>query len=291
MTATWVSAALSYGGIRALVGEDEATTFGEQSFRQGLRARSTYLGDPTDPARLGHRDNWVVGGPGNEADALVIVAADKVGDLKAAVDRILTAATDHDLSLLFEQRCATLPDDLQGHEHFGFKDGISQPGVRGLLSTGNHLTRRYLADDSPASALFAKPGQPLVWPGQFLLGEPRQDPRDPLTSAPPATNFPAWAARGSYLVCRRLKQDVVAFWEFAASLGERLELPAVHVASLLVGRWPSGAPIMRSPKADDAALAGDEFANNHFLFDDDTRPSVLKPLPGYGGDSHAQALG
>jgi Dyp-type peroxidase family len=58
----------------------------------------------------------------------------------------------------------------------------------------------------------------------------------------------------------------------------------VRFASRLVGRWPSGAPIMRSPGADDPALAGDEFANNHFLFEDDTRPSVLQPIPGYGGD-------
>jgi len=42
---------------------------------------------------------------------------------------------------------------------------------------------------------------------------------------------------------------------------------------MLVGRWPSGAPLMRAPAADDPALAGDEWANNHFIYDDDTRPS------------------
>jgi hypothetical protein len=49
---------------------------------------------------------------------------------------------------------------------------------------------------------------------------------------------------------------------------------------MLVGRWPSGAPLMRSPAAENPALTGDEWANNHFIFDDDTRPSALRPIPG-----------
>ena len=47
--------------------------------------------------------------------------------------------------------------------------------------------------------------------------------------------------------------------------------------------------VCRVPDADDPALGGDEFANNHFLFEDDTRPSVLQPIPGYGGDRYAAA--
>ena len=59
---------------------------------------------------------------------------------------------------------------------------------------------------------------------------------------------------------------------------------------MLVGRWPSGAPLIRAPSADDAALAGDTWANNHFLFDDDTLPSNLAPIPGYQGDASPQGV-
>lgn len=292
MTATWISIALSHPGIVALIGAERAESFGEQSFRQGLAERSTYLGDPTDPAHPGHRSKWVVGGPGNEADALVIVAADDPTDLVATVEEILRGANDHGITLLFEQRGDTLPAPLQGHEHFGFKDGISQPAIRGALSRnpGDLINPRYLADTDPHAKLFAKPGQPLIWPGQILLGEPRQDPLDPSLPADPATNFPAWARRGSYLVCRRLRQDVMAFWEFAAALATDSGMTPVQAAAQLVGRWPSGAPVLRSPGSDDLALAGDEFANNHFLFDDATRPSVMAPLPGYAGDRHPAAV-
>jgi len=290
LTATWTAVALSHGAIESLAGADDAARF-ETSFRQGLAERSTYLGDPADADHQGHRSNWVVGGPDDDVDALVIVAADDPADLDAAVDELLAAAADHDVTQVFGQRGATLPGNLQGHEHFGFKDGISQPGVRGRRDTAPdaHLTPRYLAAEDPHASLFAKPGQPLVWPGQFLLGEPRQHHQDPTVPGPPATGFPDWARHGSYLVCRRLDQDVVGFWELAASAAAALGTTPVAFASMLVGRWPSGAPLLRSPLADDAALAGDEFANNHFLFDDDTRASVLEPIPGYDGDAHPAA--
>ncbi|MEU4393067.1 Dyp-type peroxidase [Kribbella sp. NPDC023855] len=291
LTATWTAVAFSFPGIAALAGDADAQAFGDQSFRQGLAERSTYLGDPTDPAQRGHRANWLVGGPDNEADALVIVAADDPKGLAAAVEEILDEAVAQGITLLHGQRGDTLPGNLQGHEHFGFKDGISQPGVRGRRSTSpsDHLTPRFLDAGDPHAELFAKPGQPLVWPGQFLLGEPRQHHQDPKTPAPASTAFPDWARRGSYLVCRRLDQDVAGFWELATTAAAAVGTTPVRLASMLVGRWPSGAPLLRSPAADDAALAGDEFANNHFLFDDDTRSSVLVDLPGYPGDTHRPA--
>jgi deferrochelatase/peroxidase EfeB len=41
---------------------------------------------------------------------------------------------------------------------------------------------------------------------------------------------------------------------------------------------------MRTPSTDNAALAGNPFANNSFVFDDDTRPSSMNPIPNYPGD-------
>jgi len=298
LTATWVNIAFSHPGIRTLAGADEAKRFGEESFRQGLAARSTYLGDPTSAEHPGHRDNWVVGGPDNEADVLVVVAADDEHDLTARVEQIRDGLDG--LDVVYEQCAAALPGALAGHEHFGFKDGVSQPGVRGRLSEApdDFLTPRYPAAPTPGNPdrrpeLYAKPGQQLVWPGQFLLGEPRQNTEelvDPAAPPEPPT-YPEWARRGSYLVCRRLRQDVPAFWNFAAAAATRTGTTPEHLASMMVGRWPSGAPLMRAATVDDPALAGDEFANNNFLFDDDTRPLPLRPIPGYPGDNFPRAEG
>ena len=300
MCATWVNIAFSRRAIELLVDKADAAAFGDQSFRQGLAARSTYLGDPSKATHPGHRRKWVVGGPKNEADVLVIVAADDPEDLVTLVHTIKLRAATSNLRLLFEQRGDTLPGPLHGHEHFGFKDGVSQPGVRGKVSAapGDFITPRYIDHTDARARIFAKPGQLLLWPGQFLLGELRQDPEHPYNSAPAAApsppapappNYPAWAALGSYLVCRRLRQDVPAFWKFAIGAASALGIPALKFASMLVGRWPSGAPIMRTPGADNAALAGDEWANNHFIFNDATRPSVLRPIAGYAGDAFPQA--
>jgi Dyp-type peroxidase family len=291
MCAAWVNIAFSYRAIHRLVGKADADAFGDQSFRQGLGARSTYLGDPTRRQQPGHTSKWVVGGPRNEADILVIVAADDSEDLETLVEAIKHRADDLNIPLLFEQRGDTLPGNLRGHEHFGFKDGISQPGVRGKVSTapGDFITPRYIDSADPRARFFAKPGQLLVWPGEFLLGEQRQQTEHLYNSAPAAANFPRWAALGSYLVTRRLRQDVPAFWKFAVRAASGLGMPAQRFASQLVGRWPSGAPIMRTAAADNAALADDVWANNHFIFDDNTRPSQLRPIPGYGGDTFPQA--
>jgi len=294
LEATWVNIAFSRQGIEALMGPGSCDEFGELSFLDGLAARSTYLGDPTDPSRPGHRSRWKVGGPDNEADIVVIVASDTTTGRAGKIRTIRRWAATYGLKLIFEQRGDTLPGSLAGHEHFGFKDGVSQPGVRGKASStpGDFITPRYL---TPASAdderprLFAKPGQPLLWPGQFLLGEPRQNPEHRYQRGTAATAFPSWAAQGSYLVCRRLNQDVNAFWSFVAEAAASVGRPPISLAAALVGRWPSGAPVMRTPSADDAVLAGDLFANNHFLFDDDSRPSSMRPIPGYAGDAFAQA--
>jgi deferrochelatase/peroxidase EfeB len=244
MCATWVNIAFSSRAIARLTSKANAAAFGDQSFRQGLAARSTYLGDPTSRRQAGHRERWVVGGPKDEADILVIIAADDPEDLVTMVNSIKTRAAASGLRLLFEQRGDTLPGPLHGHEHFGFKDGVSQPGVRGKVSSapGDFITPRYIDPADPRARYFAKPGQLLLWPGQFLLGQQRQQTEHLYASSPAAMNFPRWAELGSYLaaVCA----DVTAL-EFPPSARRPLGMPAqqfVHACRPLAKAHPSCAP-------------------------------------------------
>lgn len=88
------------------------------------------------------------------------------------------------------------------------------------------------------------------------------DEPDPLIPGPPSEAKPAWTRNGSFLVYRRLLQDVGLFWrtmrdEEAARLAALpgfAGLDDEHLASLLVGRWPSGAPLLRVPMKDDPSL-------------------------------------
>jgi Dyp-type peroxidase family len=297
LAATWVNVAFTYEGIKKLTSEAEADLFPSDAFRVGLAARSGVLGDPTDPRAEGHPANWVVGGPGNRPDVLLVVASDSAAALKAEVRRLKaeikalqgTAPGKRSrggLRVIYEQAGANLPGRLGGHEHFGFKDGVSQPGVRGRVSAApqDFLTPRLLDAQDPRARTFARPGQPLIWPGQFVLGYPLQDAHDDLNPAPAAEVSPAWARNGSFLVFRRLRQDVARFRAFARVQAALLAakpafagMTAERFAALMVGRWPSGAPVARSPDQDNEELGRNPLANNAFGFAAATAPPVLCP--------------
>lgn len=260
-----------------------ATQIPSEAFKIGLPGRSALLGDPQDKASKGAPINWVVGAPGAELDALVIVA----GDTRATVDEKAKEIRNQFVAIgvdtLLQQ--GDVRPDLPGHEHFGFDDGVSQPGIRGRASDkeGDFLTPRHVAEDQfPASALYGYPGQDLVWPGEFVIGYPGTSP-DPLIQGPTEPVSPAWTRNGSFLVYRRLSQDVHGFWRAIRAEADRLSkfpgfqgLGAVELASKLVGRWPSGAPLSRTPDRDDPELGREQLANNHFRFDSDTPTLALR---------------
>ena len=276
------AAAFSYSGLSKLgVKADDIPSV---AFKRGMATRSPLLGDP----RKGHGSpaTWKVGGPSRELDALFIVA----GDVRAAVTqcarKLVRSARSAGLKVVYSEH-GDVRSDLPGHEHFGFDDGVSQPGIRGRASTrrNDFITERHISPEQlPESRLFGYPGQDLVWPGAFLLGQPGASP-DPLVPGATPT-VPKWAANGSFLVFRRLVQDVGLFWrtmrELAHNLSTRPGFAGIDedwLAARLVGRWPSGAPVNRTPLRDIPGLGGNPEANNHIRFDSNCRK--LKLVSGY----------
>ena len=291
---TWVNVAFSAAGLAKLTSPEEVAAFPSATFRAGMPADAGTLGDPVGSGRPGDPATWLFGGPGAVPDVFLIVASDHEEDLARELEaqKAALAARPGSPEVVFtlEGHART---DRPGHEHFGFKDGISQPAVRGRTPDGDLSPRRLPADGS--GRLYAEPGRPLVWPGQFVLGLPQQDHDHPLTPRPAADPKPPWARNGSYLVVRRLRQDVGGFWAFAREQAAALAgtagfegMTPERFASLLVGRWPSGAPLMRSPAADDEALGGDDCANNSFFFHG---PCEIEPVEGCPPDARPPAPG
>jgi len=65
---------------------------------------------------------------------------------------------------------------------------------------------------------------------------------------------------GTYLVMRQIEQDVDLFWKRVVAESERLgSMDAETLAAKLVGRWKSGAPLVRFPDADPGAHAINDF--------------------------------
>lgn len=280
----WTNVALDVNGLQTLgLGVEPIR---DRSFKQGLARLSGSLGDPRDNGDEGHPASWVVGGtPDTTPDVLLTLAADEPDALDRWTQEIREGAEEATLAIVYSQSGAVLPGDI---EHFGFRDGISQPGARGRLSAGERhfLTRRYVDPADQRALRYSRPGQPLVWPGQFVFGYPRQRDDDPVREAGIARGGAEWMDNGSYLVFRRLRQDVAAFRAFLAAEVPRIrqvagfeEMTADRLAALLVGRWPKGTALMRSPDGDEPDPMGDRFSVNHFGFAEPASPIAVSSDP------------
>jgi Dyp-type peroxidase family len=140
--------------------------------------------------------------------------------------------------------------DLDGKEHFGFADGISQPTIEGISSR----------KDVPPNTIRI---------GEFVLGYVNEyglytdrplvdrgaDPGGVLAADIEGSGRADLGRNGTYLVFRQLAQDVRGFWRYLASLSEDRN-QQTWLAARMVGRWPSGAPVTLSPDVDNAQLSG-----------------------------------
>jgi len=202
ISATWVNLAISFAGLRILPGVGSLISF-PQTFRLNRvpgAAPSPSLGD---------------------VHALLIVAADQTTDLDAELEhqrqRMAACGVD-EVTVLHGD---TLPGDQRGHEHFGFKDGISQPAIAGT-SYGN---------GAPVAA------------GEFILGAPDQ------TGQPSGSGFPDWTRNGSFLAFLQLQQHVTTFWSAMKQQAQHLGVQPEDAAAWVVGRKcdAEGTPLADPP--------------------------------------------
>jgi Dyp-type peroxidase family len=248
-----VHVAFTIAGLSKLGLEGSGADWFSVEFTGGMTAthRRRVLGDVAADAP----ETWEWGGPRTpEIDVLVMLYARGPAELRARRE-------DHSARLLaggMHQIVRLGTRDLDGREHFGFHDGVSQPFVEGLSKTG--------------------PESNTVRAGEFVLGyrneyglyttsplvEAATDRSDVLPTALAASSRRDFGRNGTYLVFRQLLQDVEGFWRYAASAAEAGESSAIAVAAKMVGRWPSGAPLVLSPDHDDDSRSDD----NDFSFHD-----------------------
>lgn len=240
LASTWIQLLLTAPGLRklgVLAAEIQAV---DEAFAAGMPARADLLGDraESDPS------TWVPAFANQLVDAMLVTAADEDEDLLREADRLQERAIELGLTVLWSRRGDTLPPPLTGHEHFGFKDGVSQPDLS---------------------------GPNMVPLSQFLLGH-AAGPTDPWGA--PVTALPTWAQDASLIAFRVMYQDVARFRAYLADKAGTIGLSADQLGAKLMGRWPSGAPTAAAPDADDPTLAADATRNNAFDYSDD--PNGLK---------------
>lgn len=225
--ATWTGLLVSSAGYAKLgvnLDAELPASDGSVAFKAGMAARSAFIGDTrSKDAPSQWKPEFR---PPERIDAVLVVAADDPEDLDETAIRLSDAITDAGCELVGNFRGATLEGAMRGHEHFGNKDGISQPAIVGY---GN----------APAV------GEPDAVPaGEFVLGYPDQN-------GAPATVGDLWND-GSFVVYRLLLQDVVAYRkQLAAGVpGADPAISSEVLGAKLVGRWPSGASLAMNPELD-----------------------------------------
>lgn len=262
--------ALTASGLRRLGVEVDVLDWFPKEFREGMEMRSGLIGD----MRENHPRRWTLP-PRNwpplppEADPF---AGSRPPIEMSEIDIVLQVRTaDEDRGVLLEEierlaRDAEPGAVLQGYEllcadytanglfidHFGFHDGISQP--------------RPVEGAPPGGDPENEPGRyrEEVRLGEILMGY-RNDRDDfaPADFADP--EYPSWRKEnrrealglqfnGTFLVIRKLQQEVERFEEFVARETRRINdshalpvpMTATRLKALMLGREPTGKPLIKT---------------------------------------------
>jgi Dyp-type peroxidase family len=249
--ATATNIAFTHAGLGKLGLPASAAAMFSLEFIDGMVEphRSRILGDLNESAP----ECWDWGGPSTlELHAILLLFASGDGEL----EQLYAQQTQGFLESGLRELARLHTSYLGSREQFGFRDGISQPTIDGLG--------------------YGDASMNTIQPGEFVLGYANergqfapsptvtagQNARGLLRSSPASNGQPDFGRNGSYLVFRQLRQDVRGFWGFAERAtrrpdGSSDDAKRTWLAAKMVGRWPSGAPLVKAPEQDDPALAAD----------------------------------
>ncbi len=239
---TRLNVALSASGLAKLGLQGDALLTFPREFMQGMGhpERSIVLGDFGDSAP----EHWQYGNEARPIDALLMLFCRSERERDARHAELVAELERYGI----ESRVQDAYRPADGREHFGFADGLTNPIVR-----RGPVKRQKNRFDPPIKA------------GELLLGYrngygrlahgPRAPVKRSTRELPPLCDGGRTVDlghNGTYLVLRKLEQDVERFWGFAAEQAQQLgshdtERWTQLFAARLVGRWPNGTPLALEP--------------------------------------------
>ena len=238
-----LNVAFTHAGLAALEVPMRTLDGFSAAFKEGMRTRSRSLGDvgPSAPEHWDWDGAWrhegktphmwisINGGDPDRAVASNDHAAHRAY-LEPTFDLLQQlAAASGGVEIIGYQDAGALG---KRKEHFGFTDGISNPDIEGR--PGPRRTRiGKLNEDNEWEPLAA---------GEFILGYPDEAQENPVGPLPTVV-----ARGGSYLVYRKLHQNIATFRRFLKEEGAKYPGGEELLAAKLVGRWRNGAPLELSP--------------------------------------------
>ena len=235
-----------------------------REFVEGMNTqqRSALLGDTEN----NNPKNWDWGNKEKEVHCVLMLYA-RNNTALADLEKNVFTPKSPGVQLIKRVETFEYNDKDEDKEHFGFRDGLSQPVIRGFSKSST-------ADDHL-----------LVKPGEFILGYINEydnySPSPYVERDAKSVDLPYMpddknknkkdlGKNGTYIVFRQIEQHVEKFWKFlyhnsketAAGKTEK----AIKLAAKMVGRWPEGQPLATCP---DAAGMQADLLNEFNYFDPD----------------------
>jgi Dyp-type peroxidase family len=248
--------AFTSAGLKALGLVDDNIKNFSREFREGMVSphRQRLLGDFDSSSP----DNWNWGGTKNETVHILLLAFGATDILlKKYCNELERSFSASGLKLITNLDGQRLED---GREHFGFRDEIAQPVIEGSGIKGN-------PDNTLATGEFLMGYKNIygVFTDTAMITTHQGDPNLLPEDASGSGNKDL-GRNGTYLVLRQLKQDVKLFWNFMNDKTKNLDGTlnqdeSIKLASKMIGRWPSGAPLVKFPDKDPGVLNDDNDFN------------------------------
>ena len=246
---TTLNIAFTYKGLAALrLPQDSLNSF-PQEYIEDVAARADVLGDTGGSSP----EHWEIGGPnGTDVHVLLILYGESQETLETALDAQRSLRAKYRTGIV-EIAAEDGHRPPSGKEHFGFHDGIGQPDVEGVQRGGRSGEDNEIKLGEILLGYMNGYGMYAPSPTVLAIHDPDHVlPSFPEDALPRCRDF---GRNGSFLVYRKLAQDVAGFWGFIEEKAGGRSGEMIRFASKLVGRWPSGAPITLSPDGDDLRLA------------------------------------
>jgi Dyp-type peroxidase family len=230
--------AVSHRGLKKLGVAKAVRASFPSEFRDGMARRADRLGDvgPSAP------EHWEPGLRRKQLHVLVALQASSGQVLRERLVQLrarVAAYPGVELRGVHEARVRRSKAGWP-REHFGFRDGFSQPAIRGAPG------RRDPGQGVPIPVMDG--GWRPLEPGEFILGYRDEDGGLPDAPVPP------FARNGTFMVYRKLEQDVLAFRRLIRTVAdEHFDGDRELVAAKLAGRWRDGSPLMLHPYIDEGS--------------------------------------
>lgn len=252
--------AFTHNGLRELGLKEENLGAFSREFRQGMIAphRTRMLGD----VESSKPENWIWGNDlqnpihlclmvfGNDKEYNDDIEKDKIVCLRY-YDKLKAQFPDWGLEEIHFIDGQTQPENK---EHFGFRDGISQPIIEGSGRVGSK-------DDvvKAGEFLFGHKNEFGVYPDTPLMAV-NQGNMNLLSTDAEGSGKKDLGRNGTMMVMRQLEQDVDGFWTFMNEKsrdpdGTFNESESLKLAAKIMGRWQSGAPITLFPDKDPGVIS------------------------------------